>query len=100
MPAYPSAIRLFAQAADGSMRDALSLTDQLIAFGGGKLDEAGARAMLGTIDRARVPRWVRARATGDAHKLLATARELDEFSPDYQQVLEDVATLLTRVALR
>jgi DNA polymerase-3 subunit gamma/tau len=98
--AEPAAIRLVAQAADGSMRDALSLTDQLIAFGGGKLDEAGARAMLGTIDRAHVARLVRALATGDAHKLLATARELDEFSPDYQQVLEDVATLLTRVALR
>jgi DNA polymerase III subunit gamma/tau len=98
--AEPAAIRLVAQAADGSMRDALSLTDQLIAFGGGKLDESGARDMLGTIDRAHVVRLVRALATGDAQKLLSTARELDEFSPDYQQVLEDLATLLTRVALR
>jgi DNA polymerase-3 subunit gamma/tau len=89
-----------AQAADGSMRDALSLTDQLIAFGGGKVDEASARGMLGTIDRAHVVRLLRALATGDAQQVLSTARELEEFSPDYQQVLEDLATLLTRVALR
>jgi DNA polymerase III subunit gamma/tau len=98
--AEPGAIRLVAQAADGSMRDALSLTDQLIAFGGGKLDEASARGMLGTIDRAHVVRLARALATADAQQLLATARELEEFSPDYQQVLEDLAVLLTRVALR
>jgi len=98
--AEPAAIRLVAQAADGSMRDALSLTDQLIAFGGGKLDEASARGMLGTIDRAHVVRLARALATADAQQLLATARELEEFSPDYQQVLEDLAVLLTRVALR
>jgi len=98
--AEPAAIRLVAQAADGSMRDALSLTDQLIAFSGGKLDEASARGMLGTIDRAHVVRLMRALASGDAHKLLATARELEEFSPDYQQVLEDLAAFLTRVALR
>jgi DNA polymerase III subunit gamma/tau len=100
IPAEPAAIRLVAQAADGSMRDALSLTDQLIAFGGGKIDEASARGMLGTIDRAHVVRLVRALAAGDAQQLLATAHELEEFSPDYQQVLEDLATLLTRVALR
>src|SRR6201999_2823939 len=51
VPAETAAVRLVAQAADGSMRDALSLTDQLIAFGGGKVEEPGARAMLGTIDR-------------------------------------------------
>jgi DNA polymerase-3 subunit gamma/tau len=94
------AIRLVAQAADGSMRDALSLTDQLIAFGGGKVDEAGARGMLGTIDRDHVVRLVRALATGEARALLDTARSLEEFSPDYGQVLDDLASLLTRVALR
>ena len=61
--ADPAAIRLVAQAADGSMRDALSLLDQLIAFGGGKVDEADARGMLGTIDRAHVVHL--ARAAGD-----------------------------------
>src|SRR5689334_7744237 len=54
IPHEPAAIRLVSQAADGSMRDALSLTDQLIAFGGGKVDEKSARGMLGTIDRDHV----------------------------------------------
>jgi DNA polymerase III subunit gamma/tau len=95
-----AALRLVAQAADGSMRDALSLTDQLIAFGGGKLDEASARAMLGTIDRDHVVRVLRALATGDAAKALEVARTLEEFSPDYAQVLDDIASLLTRIALK
>jgi DNA polymerase-3 subunit gamma/tau len=94
-----AAVKLVAQAADGSMRDALSLTDQLIAFGGGKVEEAAARGMLGTIDRDHVARLGRALATGDAAKLLETARELEEFSPDYAQVLDDLAALLTRIAV-
>ena len=96
----PAAIRLVAQAADGSMRDALSLLDQLIAFGGGKVDEVSARGMLGTIDRAHVVHLARALATGDARQLLEIARGLEEFAPDYGQVLDDLAALLTRVALR
>jgi DNA polymerase-3 subunit gamma/tau len=99
IPAEPGGIRLVAQAADGSMRDALSLLDQLIAFGGGKVDEAGARNMLGTIDRDHVVHIARALAGGDAQKLIAAARALEEFSPDYAQVLDDLASLLTRVAL-
>lgn len=95
-----AAVRLVAQAADGSMRDALSLTDQLIAFGGGKIEESGARAMLGTIDRDHVAKLARALATGDAATLLDSARSLEEFSPDYGGVLDDLASLLTRVALR
>jgi DNA polymerase III subunit gamma/tau len=94
-----AAVKLVAQAADGSMRDALSLTDQLIAFGGGKVEEGAARGMLGTIDRDHVARIGRALATGDAGKLLETARSLEEFSPDYGQVLDDLASLLTRVAV-
>jgi len=94
------ALRLVAQAADGSMRDALSLLDQLIAFSGGKVDEASARGMLGTIDRDHVTKIARALATGDAAQLLETARTLEEFSPDYGQVLDDLAGLLTRLALQ
>jgi DNA polymerase III subunit gamma/tau len=96
----PAAIRLVAQAADGSMRDALSLTDQLIAFGGGRVDEHGARGMLGTIDRDHVATLARALATGDAAQLVAAARSMEQFSPDYGQVLDELAALLTRVALR
>ena len=66
IPFDAPALKLVAQAADGSMRDALSLLDQLIAFGGGKVDEASARSMLGTIDRDHVTRLARALATGDA----------------------------------
>src|SRR5688500_2631181 len=100
VPADAAAVRLVAQSADGSMRDALSLTDQLIAFGGGKVEEQGARAMLGTIDRDHVTKLARALAAGDAAKLVEAARALEEFSPDYGQVLDDLASLLTRVALR
>jgi DNA polymerase-3 subunit gamma/tau len=99
IPHDAAAVKLVAQAADGSMRDALSLTDQLIAFGGGKVEEAGARDMLGTIDRDHVARLARALATGDAGQLLETARSLEEFSPDYGQVLDDLAALLTRLAV-
>ncbi|HET9863526.1 MAG TPA: DNA polymerase III subunit gamma/tau, partial [Steroidobacteraceae bacterium] len=99
IPAEAGGVRLVAQAADGSMRDALSLLDQLIAFGGGKVDEAGARNMLGTIDRDHVVHIARALAGGDAQALLGAARALEEFSPDYAQVLDDLASLLTRVAL-
>jgi DNA polymerase-3 subunit gamma/tau len=77
----------------------LSLIDQLIAFGGGRVDEASARGMLGTIDRDHVARLARALAGGDAATLLDTARSLEEFSPDYGQVLDDLSALLTRVAL-
>ncbi len=100
IPHEPAAVRLVAQAADGSMRDALSLTDQLIAFGGGKVDEKSARGMLGTIDRDHVSKLARALGTADAAQLLATARSLEEFSPDYGQVLDELAGLLTRVALQ
>jgi DNA polymerase-3 subunit gamma/tau len=56
--------------------------------------------MLGTIDRDHVVRLARALANGDAKLLLDTARSMEEFSPDYGQVLDDLASLLTRVALR
>jgi DNA polymerase-3 subunit gamma/tau len=82
------------------MRDALSLLDQLIAFGGGKVSEASARDMLGTIDRDHITKLARSLATGDAAQLIETARKLEEFSPDYGQVLDDLAALLTRLALQ
>jgi DNA polymerase-3 subunit gamma/tau len=100
IPHEPAAVRLVAQAADGSLRDALSLTDQLIAFGAGKVEEQPARAMLGTIDRDHVTRLARALASADAAQVLATSRTLEQFSPDYGQVLDDLAALLTRVALQ
>src|ERR1700726_1107837 len=95
----PAAITLLARAAEGSMRDALSLLDQLIAFGGGKLDEADTRAMLGTIDRGHVGRLIEALARLDGPALLAEVQELDRDAPDYDRALVEVAAFLQRIAI-
>ncbi|MEA3141458.1 MAG: polymerase subunit gamma/tau [Gammaproteobacteria bacterium] len=95
----PAAIALLARAAEGSMRDALSLMDQLIAFGGGAINEVNARAMLGTIDRGHVGRIVEALSRGDGPALLAVVRELDRDAPDYDRALVEVAALLQRIAI-
>ncbi len=95
----PAAMALLARAADGSMRDGLSLMDQLIAFGGGALKEADARSMLGTIDRGHVTRIVDALARQDGPALLAHARELDQEAPDYDRALGELAAFLQRVAI-
>jgi DNA polymerase-3 subunit gamma/tau len=96
----PAAVQLLAQAGDGSLRDALSLLDQLLAFGNGKALEADARAMLGTVERDHVLRVAEQLAAGDAARLLEYARSLDELSPDYAQLLDQLASLLERVALK
>jgi len=93
-------LKLVAQAADGSMRDALSLLDQLIAFGGGRAGEAEARAMLSTISRDHVLRIAQLLAEADGAALVSCARSLEEFAPDYAQVLDELAALLVRVGLR
>jgi len=95
----PAAAALVARAAEGSMRDALSLLDQLIAFGGGTLSEANTRAMLGTIDRGHVSRLVDALARADGSALLAEVRELDRNVPDYDRALVELAAFLQRIAI-
>jgi len=95
----PAAIALLARAAEGSMRDALSLMDQLIAFGGGSLNDAAARAMLGTIDRGHVGRLIEALARGDGSLLLNEVKELDRDAPDYDRALIELATFLQRIAI-
>jgi DNA polymerase-3 subunit gamma/tau len=99
LPYEAPAIALLARAADGSMRDGLSLLDQLIAFGGGAASEAHARAMLGTIDRGHVSRLVDALGQGDGPKLLAEARQLDQNAPDYDRALTELAAFLQRIAI-
>ncbi len=94
-----TAIALLARAAEGSMRDALSLLDQLIAFGGGAINEANARSMLGTIDRGHVGRLIDALSRADGAGLLAEVRELDRGAPDYDRALVELATLLQRIAI-
>jgi DNA polymerase-3 subunit gamma/tau len=93
-------LRLVAQAADGSMRDALSLLDQLIAFGGGKAGEAEARAMLGTVARDHAVRLAELLAALSPAGLLKGAQALEEFAPDHAQLLDELAGLLVRVGLR
>jgi DNA polymerase III subunit gamma/tau len=100
VPFEASGLRLVAQAADGSMRDGLSLLDQLIAFGGGKAGEEEARAMLGTISRDHVERLAELLASMNVPELMKCSRSLEEFAPDYAQVLDELAGLLVRVALK
>jgi DNA polymerase III subunit gamma/tau len=93
------ALRLVARAAEGSMRDALSLLDQVIAFGGAKLTAADTRMMLGTLDRTQVFGLVEALVARDAKKVLACVEDLDERAPDYREVLADLAAVLQKLAL-
>jgi len=95
----PAAVALVARAAEGSMRAALSLLDQLIAFGGGTINEANARAMLGTIDRGHVGRLIDALARADGSGLLAEVKELDRDAPDYDRALVELAAFLQRIAI-
>jgi DNA polymerase-3 subunit gamma/tau len=95
----PAALVHLARAADGSMRDGLSLLDQLIAFGGGSLSETNTRAMLGTIDRGHVTRIVEALSREDGPGLLAHVAELDRDAPDYDRALADLSAFLQRIAI-
>ena len=95
----PAAAALLARAADGSMRDGLSLMDQLIAFGGGTLSEANTRAMLGTIDRGHVTRILDALSRQDGPALLGQVRELDRDAPDYDGALVELSSFLQRIAI-
>ncbi len=95
----PAAIALIAAAADGSIRDALSILDQAIAYCGGKLRESEVRAMLGTIEQTHVFSLLDAIAGRDGIKLLQTIAKLDEMAPDYELVLSDIASFLQRLAV-
>jgi DNA polymerase-3 subunit gamma/tau len=95
----PDALRLIARAAEGSMRDALSLLDQVIAFGGNSLTAADTRIMLGTLDRSQVFGLVDAVASRDARAVLACVDQLDERAPEYREVLGELAAVLQKVAL-
>lgn len=94
-----SSIAMIARAADGSLRDALSLLDQAIAFCGGNLSNDPVGEMLGTIDRQHVGRIMGLLAAGDAPGLLATVRDIDEHLPDYERLLDDLARMLQRIAV-
>jgi len=93
------ALWLLARSADGSMRDALSLTDQAIAFGAGKVDENDVRVMLGSIDLQLVYKIISALVNRDGADLLQHVENLAQFSPDYFTVLGDLISLLHRIAI-
>ena len=95
----PAALALLARAADGSMRDALSLLDQAIAYCGGIIEAAPTATMLGTIDRDHVMRLMKLLVAGDARGIIDAIREIDEQFPDYSQLLDDVARDLQRIAV-
>jgi DNA polymerase III subunit gamma/tau len=95
----PVALRAIARAAEGSMRDALSLLDQVLAFGGGRAVEHEVRALLGTLDRRQVEGMLEALAAQDGAALMACVDQLDERAPDYGQALAELAAAVQRMAL-
>lgn len=99
IPFEVSALWQLARAADGSMRDALSLTDQAIAFGNGKITEADVNAMLGTIDPGRVYELVRALAVNDGAALLDCVARMAEHAPDFSEALARLTAILHRIAI-
>ena len=99
VPVEPGALRLLSRAARGSMRDALSLTDQAIAYGGGQLQEASVRAMLGTVDRRHAERLVQALAARDGRSVLAEVDGLRDRGLSAAGTLEELARLLQQMAV-
>lgn len=87
------------RAADGSMRDALSLTDQAVAFGHNTVTDVDVKAMLGSIDQQEVYQLLDALINADGAALLDRIEALSEFAPDYQSLLSDVLAVLHRVAV-
>lgn len=94
------AIQAIALAADGSMRDGLSLLDQAIANGGGALKADEVRSMLGTVERHKLNDMLDALAAGDGQGLLTSIETLAGFGPEYGSVLREIAAVFHRVSMR
>ena len=97
--AEPQALRLIARAARGSMRDALSLTDQAIAFGGGQLKEESVKHMLGSADRTYVFQLIEALAHGDGKSVVSISEALRLHGLNSASTLEDMSSVLQRMAV-
>ena len=95
----PQALWLLGKAADGSMRDAMSLTDQAIAFGQGEVRREDVAAMLGTLDHAHLIALAEALADVDAERLLTEVASLAEQGPDFAGVLDELSGLMHRLAI-
>ena len=93
-----NALRVLAKAAQGSMRDALSLTDQAIAYAAGKVTEDSVRGMLGTLDDAYLIRILDCLIAKDGASLLAVANEMGERSMSFSLALQDLSSLLQKIA--
>jgi len=94
-----TALQLIAEAADGSMRDALSLLDQALAFGGGSIQEQEVRDMLGSVSRDKVLGLLKAVLQRDATQTMQAVATLAEFSPDFENVLAELLSLLHHMSL-
>jgi DNA polymerase-3 subunit gamma/tau len=94
-----TALQLIAEAADGSMRDALSLLDQALAFGGGSVQEQEVRDMLGSVSRDKVLGLLTAVLQRDATQTMQAVAALAEFSPDFENVLAELLSLLHHMSL-
>jgi DNA polymerase-3 subunit gamma/tau len=99
IPYDAAALTLLARAADGSMRDALSLLDQAIAYSGGTVDESQVREMLGSIDQAAIARLLGALSTGDAQALVSVVAEISEHGVDHDTVLSELLLSLHQISL-
>ena len=99
VPYEEAALWHLGRAADGSMRDAMSLTDQAIAYGSGKITEAEVSAMLGTIDQTAVYDIVNALASLDGRAVLAAVERMSEQAPDYANALAEMLAVLHRIAI-
>ena len=99
VPADPGALRLLARAARGSMRDALSLTDQAIAYGNGELVEGGVRQMLGSVDRGHVFRLIDAIAQGDGKTVVEISEGLRRDGLSAASTLEEMTAVLQSMAV-
>ena len=99
LPFEEAALKILARAADGSMRDALSLTDQAIGHGGGQVNEAEVNVMLGTIDRGHAMAICQALIAGEGSQLLAQVEKIAELSPDYEMLLADMLSVWHQIAI-
>jgi DNA polymerase-3 subunit gamma/tau len=99
VPYEEAALWHLGRAADGSMRDAMSLTDQAIAYGSGKITEIEVSTMLGTIDQTAVYDIVNALASLDGRAVLAAVERMSEQAPDYANALAEMLAVLHRIAI-
>lgn len=99
IPFETSALWQLARSADGSMRDALSLTDQAISFGNGQVEEADVSNMLGTIDQRQIVAIVEALIANDAKQMLACVEAMAQHIPDYAAALAELIVFLHRIAI-